>query len=275
MCGDDAQETPEIEKIFKVNRTMENTPKRVIPFEGIANFRDLGGYAASVGRATAWRRLYRSGDPTGMTARDKDFLKSEIKLKTVIDLSSSDEVKKPKETRLFEEIGVEYFNMPFRWSVADYYQRENERYVKTSDMGAIYLYRISNTGFAGILKQALEILADPQYYPLLFHCGAGKDRTGVLASMLLSLAGTADEDIIADYVLTELDGEEFRRRLYSHPDITEEEKKLLGFSWWARPEYMQTFLDGLRKEYGGVAGYLKKFGAEKTLVKRLKKALLV
>jgi protein-tyrosine phosphatase len=254
---------------------MENTPKRVIAFEGIANFRDLGGYAARGGRATAWRRLFRSSDPTEMSERDKDFLKSEIKLKTVIDLSSSDEVKKSKEIRLFEEIGVKYFNMPIRWSVEDYYQRENEPYVKTSDMGAIYLYRINNTGFAGILKQALEILADPQYYPVLFHCGAGKDRTGVLASMLLSFVGAADEDIIADYVLTELDGEEFRRHLYSHPDITQEEKKRLSFTWWARPEYMQTFLDGLRKEYGGAAGYLKMLGAEKTLIKRLEKALLV
>jgi protein-tyrosine phosphatase len=254
---------------------MEQEHQRILQFESIANFRDLGGYMGRGGRATAWRRLYRSGDPTEMSAWDKDILKSKLKLKTVIDLTSPDEVKKMKEIRLFEEIGAKYFNMPLRWPVEDYFKRDMELYVKTSDMGAVYLYRINDTGFAGILKQTLEILANSQYYPLLFHCGAGKDRTGVLASMLLSLAGVADEDIIADYVLTERDAEEFRRRLYSDPNIRDEEKNLLGFSWWARPEYMQTFLDGLEEKWGGTEGYLKKYGAEKTLVKRLETALLV
>jgi protein-tyrosine phosphatase len=253
---------------------MEKVNQPVIKFDGIPNFRDLGGYKGRGGQAIARGRLYRSGDPTEMSTRDKDILKSEIKLKAVIDLSNPDEVKKLKEIRLFEEIGAKYFSMPLRWTVDDYYERENEQYVKASDMGAIYLYRIKYYGFAGILKQTLEILANPQYYPLLFHCGAGKDRTGLLAAMLLSLAGAADEDIIADYVLTEQDGEAFRRRLSIDPDITEEEKNLLGFTWWARPEYMQTFLNGLEEKWGGAKGYLEKYGVDKTLVKRLEKALL-
>ncbi len=248
---------------------------RVINFENIQNFRDLGGYKARGGKMVARGKLYRSGDLLEMSAPDKARLRNDLHIKTVIDVTTPEEPKKTREIRLLEEIGARYFSMPLRWTVEDYYKRENELYVKTSDMGAIYLYRINNTGFAGILKQTLEILANPQYYPLLFHCGAGKDRTGVLASILLSLAGVADKDIIADYVLTELDGEAFRRRLYSDPDITEEEKKLLSFTWWARPEYMQTFLDGLRKEYGGTTGYLKKYGADKTLIKRLEKALLI
>jgi protein-tyrosine phosphatase len=247
---------------------------RVINFENIQNFRDLGGYNVREGKRVAQGRLYRSGGLLDMTPADKARFKDELKIKTVIDLTSPDDVQKMQEIRLLEEIGAKYFNMALRWPVEDYYKQELELYVKTSDMGAVYLYRINDTGFAGILKQTLEILANPQYYPLLFHCGVGKDRTGVLAAMLLSLVGAADEDIITDYVLTELDAEEFRRRFYKDPDIREEEKNLLGFSWWARPEYMQTFLDGLKEKYGGAAGYLKQYGAEKTLVRRLEKALL-
>ena len=253
---------------------MPDAYPRVIVFDKISNFRDLGGYLAGQGKRVAWRRLFRSGDLIDMTEADKVRFKDELKIKTVIDLINPDDTQKMRESRLLEELGVKYFNIPVCWSVEDYYQPENEQYVKASDMGAMYLYRISNAGFAGIVKQSLEIIADPKNHPLLFHCGRGKDRTGVLAAILLSLAAVADKDIIADYVLTDEDVEEFCHRLYNNPDISEREKKLLAFTWRACPEYMKTFLDGLRRKYGGVAGYLKKYGADKTLVKRLEKALV-
>jgi protein-tyrosine phosphatase len=249
--------------------------QRVISLENIQNFRDLGGYTGRGGRATAWRRLYRSGDPTEMSARDKDILKSEIKLKTVIDLSSPDEVKKSKEIRLLEDIGARYFNIPFRPDEPNYYEKELKLYQKTLNMGYFYLGRIGHESFGRKLIQALEIFADPQHYPVLFHCGAGKDRTGVMAAMVLKLLGVSDADVVGDYLFTEAAMVEIKNRVVSNPAARDEVKNLPDFHWWAKPEYMQTFLDGLKESYGGAAGYLKKHRAEKTLVKRLEKALLV
>ena len=254
---------------------MEEPFARVIPFKNIANFRDLGGYKARGGRTTAWRRLYRSGDPTEMSARDKDILKSEIKLKTVIDLSSPDEVKKSKEIRLLEDIGARYFNIPFRPDEPNYYEKELKLYQKTLNMGYFYLGRIGHASFSRKLLQALEIIAAPQNHPILFHCGAGKDRTGVLAAMILNLLGVSDADVVGDYLFTEAAMVEIRDRVVSNPATRDEVKNLPDFHWWAKPEYMQTFLDGLEETCGGAAGYLKKYGADKTLIKRLENALLV
>jgi protein-tyrosine phosphatase len=249
--------------------------QRVITFDNIQNFRDLGGYKGRGGSAIAWRRLYRSGDPTEMSARDKDILGSEIKLKTVIDLSSPDQVKKSKEIRLLEDIGAAYFNIAFRPDEPNYYEKELKLYQKTLNMGYFYLGRIGHESFGRKLMQALEIIADPQYHPVLFHCGAGKDRTGVLAAIVLKLLGVSDADVVGDYLFTEAAMVEIRNRVVSNPATTDEVKNLPDFHWWAKPEYMQTFLDGLQENNGGAAGYLKKYGAEKTLVKRLEKALLI
>ena len=254
---------------------MEKEYNRVIPFESIANFRDLGGYKGRGGRTTAWRRLYRSGGLLHMTAADKAFLKNDIQLKTVIDLRSPEEPKKLQEIRLLEEIGARYFNVQFKWPVVDYYKKEIELYASTSNMGVVYLHRIRHEGFAKRLFTILEIMADQQYYPLLFHCGAGKDRTGVLAAMVLKLVGVADEDVIRDYVLTDPSMEDVKKRICSDPETSDEVRNLPDFTWRAPPQFMATFLNGLREEYGSAAGYLKKYGAEKTLVPRLEKALLV
>jgi protein-tyrosine phosphatase len=247
----------------------------VITFDKIQNCRDLGGYAARGGRAVAWRRLYRGADPIEMSARDKDVLKSEIKLKSVIDLSSPDEVKKTREIRLFEEIGAKYFNIAFRPEEPNYYEKELKLYQKTLNMGYFYLGRIGHASFSKKLLQALEIIAAPQNHPVFFHCGAGKDRTGVLAAMLLKLLGASDADVVGDYLFTDDVMAEIKDRVVSHPATSDEVKNLPDFHWWAKPEYMQTFLDGLKENWGGAAGYLKKYEAEKTLVKRLEKALLV
>jgi protein-tyrosine phosphatase len=254
---------------------METHYSRTIPFEKILNFRDLGGYKARGGRAIAWRRLYRSGDPTEMSVQDKNILKSEIQLKTVIDVSSPDEVKKLKEIRLLEDIGAKYFNIPFRPDEPNYYEKELKLYQKTLNMGYFYLGRIGHESFSRKLIQALEIIAAPQYHPVLFHCGAGKDRTGVMAAMVLKLLGVSDIDVIGDYLFTDAAMVKIRDRIVSNPTTSEEVKNLPDFHWWAKPEYMRTFLYGLKKEYGSAVGYLKKYGADKSLTKRLEKAVLV
>jgi len=254
---------------------VEKQASHIIPFEGIANFRDIGGYSARGGLTVARQRLYRSGGLLHMTEQDKAYLKNEIGLKTVIDLRSPEEPKKLQEIRLLEGIGAKYFNVQFKWPVADYYKKEMELYASTNNMGVVYLHRIRHEGFAKRLFTILEIMAETQNYPLLFHCGAGKDRTGVLAAMTLKLLGVSDEDITSDYVLTSPSMEDVKQRICSDPETSDEVRNLPDFTWRAPPQFMETFLKGLKEEYGSAAGYLKKYGADRTLFKRLEKALLV
>ena len=142
-------------------------------------------------------------------------------------------------------------------------------------MGDIYLYRISEKPFGKGLVDALEIIAERDNHPLVFHCSAGKDRTGVLAAMVLTAMGIVDDDIVEDYVLTASLMKDIRGRMTSDPETAQGVKDLPDFQWEASAESMAVFLSLFRREYGSADGYLKANGASSSLVDRLKVALLV
>jgi protein-tyrosine phosphatase len=110
---------------------------------------------------------------------------------------------------------------------------------------------------------------------LVFNCAIGKDRTGILAAMLLSTLGVAEKDIIEDYSLSDQYMDELRQLLNNEGKIPKDVPPLPDFFWRAAPESMTLLLTTLRRDYGSIADYLKVMGAEEDLEKRLEKALLV
>jgi protein tyrosine/serine phosphatase len=142
-------------------------------------------------------------------------------------------------------------------------------------MGAIYLYRVSEKPFGQRLVDALEVIAERDNHPLVFHCSAGKDRTGVLAAIVLTAMDIVDDDVVEDYARSAPVMNEIRARMSSDPETAQGVKDLPDFQWEASAESMTVFLSLLRREYGSADGYLKANGARSSLVDRLKAALLV
>ena len=186
---------------------------RHIHFESVPNFRDLGGYRTHDGRTVAWRRLFRSAALHKMNDREVARLKQEVSPRTVIDLRSP---KDPEKTvRLLEEVGARYCPIPFStWP----WPGDSTATPNATHMGEIYLYRISEKPFGERLVDALEIIADRDNHPLIFHCSAGKDRTGVLAAMVLAAMGILDEDVVDDYTLTAPFMNDIRDRMNRDPE---------------------------------------------------------
>jgi protein-tyrosine phosphatase len=247
---------------------------RHIEFEEILNFRDLGGYRAGDGRTVAWRRLFRSGELHYMTGNDAARLKEEIKLSSVIDLRTP---RREREMRfgLLNQVGVAYFNMPFITTPLDRGSDEEKRLFQSiSNMGEFYLYLLRQEGFGGELMRALEIIADPRNHPLVFHCNAGKDRSGVLAAIILGVLGVEDEDIVEDYILTASYIDELKKRWDIIPEMADY-NDLPEYIMLALPESMELFLSALKQEYGSVRGYVEAQGAEMELFDRLEQALLI
>jgi protein-tyrosine phosphatase len=241
---------------------------REIKFEGIINFRDLGGYKAQGNQTVAHRRLFRSGYIHPMTGCDLNRLKAELKLTSVINLSGN-KAGQQKELTLLNEAGIKYYNTAFF-----NYQQEELTYNFTN-MGEAFLFRIRHQEYAKPIIDALEIIADPKNLPLLFHCGAGKDRSGLVAAFILSLVGVADIDIIADYTLSAPYMRELVAGMMNDPGTPEDVKNLPAYTWEATAASMEMFLTGLRQEFGSARGYLEMNGADKSLFGRLEKALLV
>jgi len=244
---------------------------RQITFESLANFRDLGGYRTYNGRTVAWRRLFRCGDLRHMTQSDFKKLKEEIKLATVIDLRSAQEIER-HGVGLVSEADVRYHSVPF---IAGTSRAEDEKlFRQCKNMGEFYLHIVRHKNFGGQIIAALEIIAERENHPLVFYCAVGKDRTGILASMLLSVIGVQDADIIEDYSLSGPYMEKLLQLINSHPKMAEGAKPLPDYFWEATPESMELFLTTLRKEYGSITGYLEFVGCQPSLVKRLERALL-
>ena len=248
---------------------------RHIDFESVPNFRDLGGYRTQDGRAVAWRRLFRSADLQSMSRLDIARIKEDIRPRTVIDLRTPRELTKQREISLLDEVGARYHNVPLQPASPDYVKQETERFHDATDLGELYLYRIRQPKFGQGLVDSLELIADCNNHPLVFHCSMGKDRTGVLAAMLLTAAGVIDEDIVHDYALSAPFTSEIRERMRNDPAAPPELKELPDFQWEASAESMTRFLALLRREYGSVAGYLEAQGADSSLPRRLEEALLI
>ena len=254
---------------------MNQSYRRHINFEAVRNFRDLGGYRARDGRAVAWRRLFRSAALHSMSRPDIARFKEDIRPRVVIDLRTPREPIKQREISLLGEVGARYHNVPFSPASPDYVKHETELFRDATDLGELYLYRIRRPEFGKRLMDSLELIADRNHHPLVFHCSVGKDRTGVLAAMLLSAAGVIDEDIVHDYALSAPFMPQLRDRWRNDPTVPPAVKEVPDSHWEASAESMVRFLALLRREYGSAAGYLKAHGADHSLPQRLEEAVLV
>jgi len=253
---------------------MTHCYSRHINFESVLNFRDLGGYRAQGGRTIAWRRLFRSGELHHMTSHDITRLKEEIRLRSVIDLRGSVQQELLGVGPL-NEIGVKYYSIPLSIITDRVNDRGKELFRDFSNSGEVYLYRVRNKEYGRRIVDALEIIADPENHPLVLHCNAGKDRSGILAAVVLGVLGVPDEDIIIDYTLTAPYMKEFINRWNNDPRTAEVHKNLPEYQLKASPESMALFLSTLNKEYGSVRGYVMVQGAEVSLFNRLERALLI
>jgi len=246
---------------------------RHLRFESVTNFRDIGGYRTRKGKTVAWRRVFRSGEFARINESDFRRLMKEINLTSVLDLRSDFEVKR-HGMGLLAQTGIKYYNFAFMPAAGD--PASNERRFKDiTSLGEFYLYLVRARSFNQNLIEALEVIAAPDNHPLVFNCAIGKDRTGILAAMLLSLLDVPEEDIIEDYTLSGPYMEEMLQRISREPPPAESRPPIPDVFWKASPESMAMFLATLRREYGSIEGFLKAHGAEPSLVRRLEKALLV
>jgi protein-tyrosine phosphatase len=229
--------------------------ERTITFDGCLNFRDLGGYTTRDGHMVRWRRLFRSDSLHRMSTSDVARLRDELGVVTVVDLRTRTERERGGPVPAEASDSVRALHVPM---VDDLFADRRER-PRTMDMGEGYAAML---GFAGDqVATLLRVLAETDAYPVVFFCAAGKDRTGVLAAIVLSLLGVDDEDVVADYALT--DGvarailDRASRELPIYEDLW---KNLPADARGAPAPVMRTMLAALRREHGGVAEFVASLG---------------
>lgn len=243
---------------------------RHIAFRRLHNFRDVGGYPAAGGRTLRWGRLYRSdalsvlADPAA--AEDLRRFR-ELGIRTVIDLRYPWEIS--ARGRVPAGDGLGYHNL----SVEHRPVRQAELPHDTEPV-RFFAELHAEAAHDGTeeLRRILELAADQANTPLVFHCAAGKDRTGLVAAVLLALLGVGEEDIVADYALSGLATE---RLLADRRARKPGERGLWPGYGLAPADSMRLFLDRLTADHGSVRGYARdRLGADDALVARLRSHLL-
>ncbi|GAB3287110.1 tyrosine-protein phosphatase [Parahaliea aestuarii] len=186
----------------------ERTEHRLLAFEGIDNFRDLGGYRTADGRQLRWGALYRAGDLSEASRFDLEQLQR-LQLQTLIDFRSQLE-KDAAPDRLpqnpaFDVISIPTLDDGNSAMVQEIKERFESGNFEGFDPGA--LMTRANRQFAfeftPQFRQFIHAVRDAGGEPVLWHCTAGKDRTGFAAAILLEILGVPRETIIRDYLLSD------------------------------------------------------------------------
>ncbi len=253
-------------------RTALDDPRRLIALDAVHNFRDLGGYPTDDGRMTQWGRLYRADGLYRLSGDDLDAVRR-LGLRTVIDLRTDEEVD------LRGRFPIDYHPVTYhQLSVIDTTWDRLPRHEVTERTPAEFLewaYLRMLDARAPRFAQAIGHLADAGVLPAVFHCAAGKDRTGVLAMLVLGALGVRHEYIVADYAKTTEATERLRawtRR--EHPEAMAGIADTPTAFMASLPEAMAGVLDTICTAHGSVRQYVRHLGVPDHHLHALEHALL-
>ncbi len=243
---------------------VDNHP-RSLTFSTSYNFRDVGGYAGSDGRTVSWRRLFRADSLHRLEGADLEAF-HELGVRTVVDLRRPFEIE--QHGRVPHSDGLDYRNLVLEhvdWeSVEHPAEMPHERWLADR-----YL-NFAEDGRAG-LAAALSVIADPAAAPVVVHCMAGKDRTGVVCALTLSLLGVSDTDIAQDYALTEVAMASLTAYLMkTKPEMVQDKYHMFD----CPQDAMLLFLGDLRERHGSVEKYVREIGISTEQVESLRGHLL-
>lgn len=228
-----------------------------LPLEGGANVRDIGGYPTSDNKVTKFHVFVRSSRLTNLTTKDNEFLK-EYGITDVIDLRGKSLIQDNFISD--DNINKEYFNfhyIPLSTKKIEEYIKANE-YADNFNFGIGYTYLLENKTK---IKELFDVISSAKG-GVLFHCTAGKDRTGIVTALILGLCGVDKKDIVANYEVT--------HTYVSECKFMDEYSLNMQIS---KPIFMDTFIQNLLDKYNSFEDYLLSCGISKENLEKIKNRL--
>jgi protein-tyrosine phosphatase len=223
---------------------------RVRPLQGATNFRDLGGYLGEGGRPVRWGRIFRSDHLAGLTAADGAQLQA-LGLRRAIDFRGRQEAAEQG----YRWPWLQQHHLSIEPSVAQRMEalRASGEPLTPEHMVELMaeLYQRLVDEHAHRFAQLFEhLLAEDDDSPLVFHCTAGKDRTGLAAAFILLALGVSREDVERDYLLT--------NQVYRHPPLVGARlpPEVLQVLWGVRLDFLHAAFETLDRHHGGFERYL-------------------
>ncbi len=244
-------------------------PRRLIALDAVHNFRDLGGYPTADGRTTRWRRLFRADALYRLAGADIEAVRP-LGLRTVVDLRTPDEVE------LRGGFPLDHHPLDLHHvSVLDTTWDHQGPWIDDAVAHLTWSYTQMLTQRPDRFAQAVELLGASGALPAVFHCAAGKDRTGVTAMLILGALGVPRTYIAADYALT---AESTQRMLvWAEREVPEFFERMAGLPaalLACAPEAMYRIVEGIEAEHGSIRAYARHIGVRAETLDRLEAELL-
>lgn len=222
--------------------------ERHLPMTGGYNFRDLGGFKTQDGRYTKWGKLFRSDDLNHLTEADLEYLSS-IPLVSIVDFRSEQEISEapdqnPASLKNNYQLQIDPGNVIAFQEIASKSEQEMEQMMMTLNE-----LLVEDETCVNQYKEFFALVQNEKEVPLMYHCSAGKDRTGMATALILFALGVDKETIIEDYLASNFYlGEKYTPMKAQHPGIA----PLLE----VRPQYIEAGLAKIEEKYGSVNAYL-------------------
>ncbi|MBA2287971.1 MAG: tyrosine-protein phosphatase [Ktedonobacteraceae bacterium] len=238
--------------------------QRRLALEGCYNVRDIGGYETLDGRTTRWRTLLRADSLNGLSLESQRLLLA-YPVRTIIDLRRTAELRRVPAIFATSQ-AVRYVSISLL---------EDERKVREVQSLQM-LYRLILETCQEPLKQILQLMATEDVFPCAVHCTVGKDRTGLITALLLSIANVPASTIANDYALSEqyLEPLFALLRARAAQDGHGHDGESREWLTQARPETMLATLSYLEQQYGSVKEYVQSIGMTREQLERLRSILV-
>jgi protein-tyrosine phosphatase len=229
---------------------MPRHPDRSLRLSGASNFRDLGGYSGLGGRAVRWRRLFRSDHLAALTLDDAQMLRS-LGVGRVLDLRGvAERAAAPDQLP-----GARQIALPIEPTVVQRMKDLLDAGQQVTPAHTVELMQQTYRAFVhdNALRFAAlfeHLLASDE--PLVFHCTAGKDRTGFAAALILRALGVPQPVVMQDYLLT--------NDLYAMPVLNDRRAPVesLKVLWRVQEAFLDAAVQAIEHDFGGLDNYLER-----------------
>jgi protein-tyrosine phosphatase len=247
---------------------MQDLKQRHIPLKGASNFRDLGGYVGHAGRTVKWRTIFRSDHLANLEPEDLVQLQN-LGLQHAFDFRGVEE----SQAQAYAWPQMKRHSLSIEPTVV---QRLQAQYLTGKPLTAADALDAMQTTYRDFVKsdsnrfaQLFEHLLD-QAEPLLFHCTAGKDRTGLAAALILTALGVSQADIWKDYLLT---NQLYKRNSTGVTTLSPDVAKIV---WEVQESFLNAALDEIQIRHNGIHNYLhSQLGLTPAALSRLQSLYLV
>lgn len=221
-----------------------------LALEGAYNVRDLGNYRTEGGACTRAGMFLRGDGLHSLTRKDKEYL-YRYGVRCIIDMRAPIELER-QPCCITEQDAIAYYNVPLLDNIHS--GSFEDEFPKS--LGELYIGLLSSS--RDHISRVLKIIAGYPEVCVLFNCTAGKDRTGIIAMLLLKLAGVADKDVIADYAAS---GDNIRAVLYEQKAALETGGRVLeDYLFESCPDDMAMALTYLETACGSARNYMQTLG---------------